>query len=174
MTLRRLELDFIASPRRQRWLGIALLAVSLLVAADLITRFRDARIELDHIDATKGLLNVERQTVKPVPKERLDNQIRQAESVVRQLTLPWATLILTLEQAATADVAILQLQPEAQQRLLRVTAEARNQEAMFEYLRRLAEAQTLANVHLVNHQVQLDDPQRPIQFSVHATFKGAP
>jgi hypothetical protein len=28
-------------------------------------------------------------------------------------------------------------------------------------------------VHLVGHQVQRDDPQRPIQFSVQASLRGA-
>jgi len=137
-------------------------------------RFRDAQTEVERVEAAKGLVSTEREAPKAAPKERLDEQIKNAEAVVRQLTLPWAMLIQTLEEAATRDVAILQLQPEAQQRLLRVMAEARTQEAMLEYLRRLAGTQTFSNVHLVNHQVQLDDPQRPIQFSVQATFKGAP
>ena len=76
--------------------------------------------------------------------------------------------------ASTADVAILQLQPEAQQRLLRVVGEARNQEAMFEYLRRLERTEPLWNVHLVSHQVQLEDPQRSVQFSLQAAFREAP
>jgi hypothetical protein len=109
--------------------------------------------------------------VRAVPKERLDEQAKSAEAVVRQLTLPWAGLIGAIEQAATKDVAILQLQPDAEQRLLRVTAEARHRDAMFEYLRRLGAAQELANVVLVSHQVQRDDPQQPIQFSVQASLK---
>jgi len=82
-------------------------------------------------------------------------------------------LIGTLEQAATREVAILQLQPDAEQRLLRLSAEARDREAMFEYLRRLGAAPGLAEVHLVSHQVQLEDPQRPIQFAVQARIREA-
>jgi Tfp pilus assembly protein PilN len=93
--------------------------------------------------------------------------------VVRQLTLPWAALIGTLEQAATREVAILQLQPDAEQRLVRLSGEARDREAMFQYLRRLSAAPGLGDVHLVSHQVQLEDPQRPIQFAVQATLKDA-
>lgn len=174
MTLRRLELDYIAAPHRPRWLGYALLAVSLVVAADLVLRYREVQLELERADTAIGLLHAGRQAPKAVPKERLDEQIKNAEAAVRQLTLPWATLIHALEEVATPDVAILQLQPDAQQRLLRVTAEARHQEAMFEYLRRLAGAKTLFNVHLVSHQVQLDHPQRPIQFSVQAGFRITP
>lgn len=174
MTLRRLELDYIAPPRRKRWLGYALLAVSLVVAADLVLRYRDARIELDRSETANGLLSTERGAPKAIPKQRLDEQVKNAEAVVRQLTLPWAAIIHTIEEAAADDVAILQLQPEAQQRLLRITAEARDQQSMLAYVRRLAGAKRLFNVHLVNHRVQLDDPQRPIQFSVQARFEAAP
>jgi len=174
MKPRPLELDYIAAPRRSRWLGYVLLAVSLLVAGELFVRYRNAQLELQGIEATKSLLTTEPRAPKAIPKERLDEQIKNAQSVVRQLALPWATLINTLEEAATNDVAVLQLQPEAQQRLLRVTAEARHQDAMLEYLRQLANAKALANVHLLNHQVQLEDPQRPIQFSVQARFRGTP
>ena len=106
-----------------------------------------------------------------LPKERLDEETRGAEAVVRELTLPWGPLVRALEDAATREVAILQLQPDAQQRTLRVTAEARSREAMFDYMRRLAASRTLAGAHLVSHQVQRDDPLRPIQFSVLATLR---
>ena len=174
MTQGRLQLDFIAPRRRQRWLGYGLLAVSLVVAGDLVVRYRDAQTEVERIEAAKGLLATERRAPKAVPKARLDEQIKNAEAVVRQLTLPWAALIHALEEAATPDVAILQLQPEAQQRQVRITAEARHQEAMIAYLRRLAGARALYNVHLVSHEVQLDHPQRPIQFAVQAGFTFTP
>jgi hypothetical protein len=55
--------------------------------------------------------------------------------------------------------------------VVKLTAEARTQEAMFAYLRRLAAAKNLGEAHLVSHQVQRDDPQRPIQFSVQAALR---
>jgi hypothetical protein len=76
-----------------------------------------------------------------------------------------------VERASTRDVALLQLQPDAESRLLRLTAEARNREAMFEYVRRLGAAPGLADTHVVSHQVQRDDPLRPVQFSVQALLR---
>ena len=174
MSPRRLELDFIAPSRRRRWAGYLLLAVSLFVAADMMVRHRAVRLELERIEVAQGLLGTERRVPRPVPKERVDELAKNVEAVVRQLTLPWATLIGALEDVATKDVALLQLHPEAQQRVLRVTAEARHQEAMLEYARRLAAAKGFADVHLVSHQVREDDPQRPIQFSLQASFRGMP
>jgi Tfp pilus assembly protein PilN len=91
--------------------------------------------------------------------------------VVRSLTLPWAPLIGTIEQAATREVVILQLQPDADTRVLRLSAETRRREAMFDFLRRLGDARGLSDVHLVSHQVQRDDPQQPVHFSVQASIR---
>lgn len=171
MRARPLELDYIAPPRRPVWIGLVVLGVSLAVAAGLVVRYGQAQQELQRLQTESGLILSDARTQRPVPKERLDEEARAAEAVVRQLTLPWATLITTIEQAASRDVAILQLQPDAEQRVLRLTAEARHRDAMFDYVRRLGAAKGLGDVHLLNHQVQREDPQRPIQFSVQAAIR---
>jgi len=174
MSCKPLELDFVAPPRRPLWIGLLLLAVTLAIGGDLALRLRDARQELGHLETAQSLLNTERAPVQPLPVERLGEHVKAAETIVRQLSLPWATLIETLESAGNSDVAVLQVQPDAQQRLLRLTAEARNQDAMWQYVNKLSAAKTLEHVHLLNHQVQNEDPQKPLQFSLQATFRGAP
>lgn len=171
MSHRRLELDYLAPPRRAAWPGIVVLAISLALGGYLFERYRDASEALVRLEAQSGLLSPERRPVRALSRERLDAETKAAESVVRQLTVPWAALVATLEQASTREVALLQLQPEAEQRRLRLTAEARDREAMFAYLARLEKAPALAEVHLVSHQVQNEDPQRPIQFSLQAVLR---
>jgi hypothetical protein len=174
MKPRKLDLDHLAPTRHPRWPGYALLALSLAVAAEMTQRYHEAKVELEHRMASQGLLNPQRPPAAKVPKQRVDEQVKEVENVMRQLTLPWSQLIETVESAGSKDVAILQLQPEAQQRVLRITGEARSQEAMVDYLKRLAEARGFAYVHLVSHQVQQDDPQQPVQFAAQASFKGMP
>jgi Tfp pilus assembly protein PilN len=147
-----------------------LLAVSLTLAAWLTERYRDARVEVARLETQSGLIAPER-PAKPIPREKIEEEARNAEAVVRQLTLPWAALIGTIEQAATREVAILQLQPDADTRLLRLTAETRQRDAMFDFVRRLAASPGLADVHLVSHQVQREDPQQPVQFSIQASIR---
>jgi hypothetical protein len=147
------------------------LVLALAVSAEVTLRYRDVRQELGGLEAQAGLILPGGRPTRALPKERLDEQAKNAEAVVRQLTLPWASLVGAIEQAATRDVAILQLQPDAEQRVLRLTAEARNRDAMFEYLKRLGGSRELTNVVLVSHQVQRDAPQQPIQFSVQASLK---
>jgi len=171
MTPRRLELDYVAAPRRAQWIGISVLAVALVVAGDMVFRYRDAHRDLAALDAAQGLLSTERRP-RAASKERLDDEAKTIDAAVRQLTLPWVQMIEAVESASTSDVALLQMQPEAQQRTLRLTAAAKNREAMLKYVRRLGESRALSAVHLVNHQVQVEDPSRPIQFGVQASFRG--
>ena len=168
-----IELDYVVLRHHPAWIGLLLLTVALGIAVDLVLRYRSARDALGRAETTQGTLNADRRATS-VPLERLEEQVKVAETAVRQLTLPWATLIEVLEDATMKDVAVLQVQPEAQQRLLRITAEARNHKAMLQYQSNLAAASVFENVHLLNHQVQLDDPQKPLQFSIQATFKAAP
>jgi Tfp pilus assembly protein PilN len=167
----RLELDYLAPPRRAVWPGALVLALSLALGAYLGVRYHDAKQALVRIETETGLLSPERRPVRALPRERLQAESKAADLVVRQLTVPWAGLIASLEKASTRDTALLQLQPDADQRRLRLTAEARDREAMFAYVQRLEGSPALADVHLVSHQVQNEDPQRPIQFSIQATLK---
>lgn len=166
---RKLELDYLASRKPARWPGVLVLVVSLVLAATLFSRWREAQLELARLDAA-GMVSFERRAA-PIPEARLGEEVKAAEAVVRSLALPWAALVRAVEQAATREVALLALQPDPQARLLRLTAEARHREAMFAYVRRLAAAEGLAEVHLVSHQVNREDPQRPVQFSLQATLR---
>ena len=170
-TVQRVELDYVAPPHRASWPGMLVLAVAVAASGVLLTRYRDAQLEVLRLEAASGLIAPQRAAARPITPARLEDEARSAETVVRQLTVPWAALIRTIEQAATKEVAILQLQPDAEQRVLRLTAEARSRDAMFDYLRRLSQARGLAEVHLVSHQVQRDDPQQPIQFAVQAAMR---
>lgn len=164
-----LQLDFVAPRRRPRAPGFALLGVALLLAGGLVVNYQETQAELRRLEAAEALLNSAR-PARAAPRERLEGEMKSAQAAVRQLALPWAQLIDSLERASTREIAVLQIQPDAQNRVLRVTAEARRHELMLEYLRRLG-ASGFSDVHLVSHHVREEDPARPIQFSVQASFR---
>ena len=166
----RLQLDFVVSRRRPRALGIGVLAVALAIAAGLVMKHRETQQQLHELEAAAALLSAPRPALA-IPRDKLESEMKNAQATVRQLALPWAQLIDSLERASMKDVALLNIQPDAQARVLRVTAEARREELMLQYLRRLSSSGNFAEVHLVSHQVREDDPQRPIQFSVQARFR---
>jgi hypothetical protein len=165
----RVELDYVAPPRRPLWLGIAVLAAALAAAADLGLRRHAAHRELTALAAVQG--------ARDVPPERNaarggEEGVKQAESVLRQLTLPWSDTVRAIEAASMREVGVLNMQPDAQQRVLRLTAEAKSREAMLEYVRRIAQTKGLSDVYIVNHEVQTEDPSRPIKFAVQASLAG--
>jgi|SRR6185503_13242231 len=163
----RLELDHVAPRRRRRWPGLMLLGLSLAVAGDLALRYQETAAGLENAQTLPRIAAAPR----PAPSKTADAEDKIARAAVRELALPWARLIRALEDSATPDVALLQVQPEAQQQVLRVTAEARDAAAMFKYLRRLADAKGLSEIHLVTHEVAQDDPQKPVRFAAQASFR---
>jgi len=165
-----LELDFVAAPRRARLAGFIVLAVAIGIGGVLVSRYQGAQQRLQQLETAEGL---QRGSPAPraAPRERLEDQVKNAQDIVRQLALPWAELIDSLERSAMREVSVLHVQPDAQQRLMRVTAEARGEAQMLEYLRRLGAAGGFSEVHLLSHQVREDDPLRPIQFSLQASFR---
>ncbi len=171
MSPHRIELDYVAVPRRPRWMGASVLILALAVSGDMVVRYRNALNELAAVEAAQGMLNADRRPQRAVPKERLDAEAKIIDAAVRQLSIPWAQMIEAVEAASTGEVTVLQLQPDTQQRSLRLTAEAKSREAMLRYVRRLGETPALSGVHLVNHHVQVEDPSRPIQFGVQAAFR---
>ena len=169
--MKRVELDYLAPPRGALWPGLVVLAISLAILAALVLRYSHTRDELARLQGNGKLVSTERLPQVTMSKERLEAEVKSAESLVRQLALPWATVIRAIEQAGTPNVALLQLQPDAETRTVKLTAEARSREAMFDYLRRLDSANGLTDVHVIKHEVQREDPQRPIQFSIQAGMK---
>lgn len=168
-----LTLDFVAPRRRRRAAGRVLLVAALIVAAIQIDRFSQTTESLRRLEAAEALLAVARPAIPP-QREALDAQLKQARSIVRQLAIPWAGVIESLESAARPGVALLQIQPDGERRLLRVVAEARTAGVMLDYVRRLEEGSSFHAVHLVHHQDQRDGPRGPLQFAVQASFGGAP
>lgn len=170
----RLDLDHVAPPRTRHTAGVLVLVLSLAAAVTLVLRYRDLTLELERMQAAHAIAGAERRPARDLPKARLDEEARTAELVLRQLTLPWPEIVRTVEEAAMRDVAVLQLQPDALRHELRLTAEARNQDMMLEFLQRLALAKVLGDVHVVRHQVQMDNPERPVNFSIMAVIGERP
>ena len=168
-----LELDFVAAPRRPRLAGLMVMVLALGVAGTLLHKHQSAQQRLQQLQAAESLLSSAR-PARAVPRERLDEQLKSAQATVRQLALPWAELIDALERSAMREVSLLHIQPDAQQRLLRLTAEARSEAQMLEYLRRVGAAGRFSEVHLVSHQLREDDALRRVQFSLQATFRAGP
>ena len=90
-------------------------ALSLVVAAGLGERYRDTRVEVARLETQSGLTVPER-PAKPIPRERIEEEARNAESVVRPAHPALGRADLHDRAGRLGDVAILQLQPDAENR----------------------------------------------------------
>lgn len=104
----------------------------------------------------------------------LQQEVRMANAVIQQMTIPWDQLFIEIESTADAEVGLLSIQPDVANRLVRINGEARNFNAMLAYSRRLESADLLRNVVLLSHEVKTQDPQRPVLFAMSVGWGGQP
>lgn len=175
-----LRLDFQRSNRPVPWLGWLLLAAAVASAAVALRHQQAVAGEVVHAEAR--LDRAEREAGRHTRAVRVASpeaqrvqaaEVQHANTVLRELALPWEALFEAVEGAATKDVALLALEPEMRKGRVAITAEAKDFGAMLDYARRLGERDVFASVHLQHHQVQQSDPQRPVRFSLLAVWKGA-
>jgi len=170
--MRAVELDFQTS-HRIAWPGWALLAVALGMAGVLAERFVALKTQVaiaeERLDRLKASARGMQQDAKATRQH--GEELQRVRMVNRQLTLPWGALFESVEQAATQRIALLGLQPDAAQNIVRITAETRELTDALEFVRRLEATRRLRAVHLASHQVQEHDPRRPIRFVVVGAFE---
>jgi Tfp pilus assembly protein PilN len=94
-------------------------------------------------------------------------------AVVMQLNLPWRDLRTAVRDATPPSVALLALEPDARKRALRVTAEAKTSEHMIAYVERLKQQALFESVVLSRHEINEQDPNRPIRFQLDAQWRPA-
>ncbi len=174
MRIARLQLDYERSPSRARWAGWLALAVGLGATAICVQTLVDLRRDADALEWRLARLErksapVIRGTLKPADSQRLGEQIKYADGIAAKLTLPWDELFRAVEGAEAKDVALLSLEPDSRHRSLRITAEAKDKQAMLAYLASLASGKTLLDVHLIEHEVQAEAGQ-PVRFTLLASW----
>ena len=172
MSARRLQIDYARAPRQRRWPGVLLLGVAVAVAAALSARFQDLQVELARTFVPAAPAGASIRGAPQTQAAQLDARRKNAEAVMRQLALPWPAYVQGLEEAAVPQVVLLQVHPDAQQRIVRVTAEAPDKQLMTEYLRKLALGKAFSEVHLLGYRVQEDGNAPAIQFSIQAALRG--
>jgi Tfp pilus assembly protein PilN len=171
--MNRLDLDFAGRRRPVRWLGLVLLVVAGAAAAKLMHVYSAAAGEAAILEARiaqlerRGSGASARATALP---ESTVREIRHANEAIGQLTLPWERLFKAMEAAAGSKVALLGITPDPKGGTVEVSGECADLATVFDYVSRLSSQPGLVNVYLINHQVNAQDPQRPVRFTVSASW----
>ena len=164
--MKRLDLDFHPNrAKRKKAMGWLLLLAGLLLTIGLVGQHNKLKGEQQRIKATLTQQHERQQEPSAhVDIKEIEPQLKQAAATIEQLSFPWDKLFKALESSMNEDVALLSVQPDVAGGIVILNAEARDWDAMLDYIRRLGEDKFLTDVHLVSHQIQQTDPQRPVRF----------
>jgi Tfp pilus assembly protein PilN len=164
--MQRLELDFVATPRSP-WAARLVLLVSLAVAGDMaftFVSFNRANSALETRLAELGPKAL--QAAKPVSSDEL----AAARDTAQRLSLPWSKLFAALEGAASDQVALLAIEPDPRAGTVSISGDSKDYLAALTYVLNLSRADSLSHVTLVRHETKQNDPQRPVAFTVSASW----
>lgn len=171
-----LRLEFAPGARQRSRFGVALLVGAGVILLAVAVAFASAwsqrradRLALTELAARQG------QAARPIaPPAKPDSaylaKVKSVQRAAKSLTAPWPDLFDAIESAPQQSVALLSMEPSTARHAMRLTAEARDPQAMLAYLAALQTDRRLASAVLVSHEVQAQAPGRPIRFQVLARW----
>jgi Tfp pilus assembly protein PilN len=105
----------------------------------------------------------------PVPEA----QAAAVNAAVLQLNLPWRALHDAVQAGTPASIALLAMEPDARKSSVRITAEAKSSDDMIAYVEQLQKEEWFKTVTLARHEINEQDPNRPIRFQLDALWRPA-
>jgi Tfp pilus assembly protein PilN len=90
---------------------------------------------------------------------------------IMQLNLPWRELQDAVLAATPRTVALVAMEPDPRKRILKITAETRTSDDMVGYIEALKEQDSFSSVMLTRHEINEQDPNRPLRFQLEATWQ---
>ncbi len=174
--MRALDLDYQRQGVRSAWAGWVLLAVAVAFAADLGSAYFELRAQLQRDEARAARLAralPAQGAVKTDPKA-LEQELIQARDTINRLALPWGRLFNSLESAQADGVALLSIEPDPEAGTVMLSGEGKDYPAVLTYVAWLMSEKALSGVHLVKHEIRVNEPLRPVSFIVSAAWSRGP
>lgn len=170
--MKRLDLDFRRNQvKHNRTAGLLLLLAGVAAGIVLADSYSELKDEQQRTKATLVQQHERRpETSNVADLKEIEPQLKRAAAAIEQLSFPWEKLFKALESSMNEDIALLSVQPDVAGGTVTLNAEARDWNAMLDYIRRLNEDKFLTGVHMVSHQVQQADPQHPVRFALSCTW----
>jgi len=171
----RLDLDF----SRHRALppagGVVLLCVAAVLLLASSVRLWHAYAENDRVQAQQDAVRQQTMASRHVLKVPLTPAAKlaekQSQSVLRELTVPWQDLFSIVEDYPDHDVALIGIDQNPAQSQIRITAEAKNFDAMIAYLKYLQRSELLREAVLNDHLIETNVPGKPVRFQITAVWR---
>lgn len=170
-----LTIDFARRGTRLPRAGVALsvaAALLMLLAGDALWQaYRDndrAHAALATA-AHRSPAPARRDSAASTPAARL--QAKQIDAVFSELTVPWQHLLSIVEGYREHDVALIGIDQSPAQGQIRITAEAKDFDAMIRYLKYLQGSALLREAVLNTHLVETMTPGVPVRFQITAIWR---
>lgn len=175
--MKLVQLDYIGpKPIHKRLVGMMVFCMALALSAFLAYRHAELSEKLEaqqaRLEKSERHARVNNQNYTPAITSTLRSEVEQGNQVIRQIALPWDELFSTIESIPHDYVAVLSIQPDAEGGSVTIAAEAESAVDITEYIEAINESGVLKDAHLINHQVKTQDPQKPVGFTVTATWIG--
>lgn len=172
-----LRLDYQKRTRPFPWAGVGLLAVALAALALSAAYYHAMLGQIGYWEARTG--QAQRASARPAASSQRELnemalEIKHANEVLSQLTLPWDKLFQAVEWSSGNDVALLTIEPDAEKHEVKISGEAKNVAAIMSYIKHLAAQEAFSNVYLQSHQVQQHNLEKPVRFALVVAWKVAP
>lgn len=175
--MNQLYLDYQRSKKPFPWAGVVLFLLALGGSALVDIYYQGLTEKIGYWELKSGqiLKAAERQmTSRPREISDMAQEIKHANEVLNQITLPWEKLFQAVEWSSGKDVALLTIEPDAEKHVVKISGEAKNIAAVLSYLKHLAEQEIFDSVYLQSHQVQEQNPEKPVRFALVAAWKETP
>jgi Tfp pilus assembly protein PilN len=164
--MQALELDFRRNRPASAWVGPLLLAIAVAFALDVGFSYGSLKNSLHEKESRVARAAPSaRAAAKVTPEE-----IALARETVQRLSLPWDGLFSALESAASDQVALLAIEPDARSGTVVISGTSKDYLAALTYVLNLSRDEKLGRVQLVRHEVKQNEPQRPVVFAVSASW----
>ena len=171
----RLDLDFSRRRATPAAGGLILLCAAAVLLLASGARLWQAHAENDRaqaqLEAVRQQTMASRHLLKAplTPAARLAE--KQSQSVLRELTVPWQDLFSIVEDYPDHDVALIGIDQNPAQSQIRITAEAKNFDAMIAYLKYLQKSVLLRQAVLNGHLIETNVPGKPVRFQITAVWR---
>jgi len=172
-----LQLDYQSATKPFPWAGVILLAVSAAALALTGIHYSETMEGISYWEAKAGQAGRDsRYQVTGGQRDASDMalEIKRANEVLNQITLPWDRLFQAVEWSSGKNVALLTIEPDAEKREVKISGEGKDIAAVLDYIRHLASQEVFSSVYLQSHKVERRGPEKPVRFALVVSWKVAP
>lgn len=148
--------------------GLLLCAAAGFGGWKLVEQQRLREHQLRHIQERAAAISA-----RPVEVARVaipEGQAAFVNGAILQLNLPWRDLQDAVAAATPRSVALVAMEPDSRKQVLKITAETKTSDDMVAYVAELKQQELFSGVTLTRHEINEQDPNRPLRFQLEAAW----